>query len=449
MSCWFAVMSLVSAAELPAPIPVQGWLSDAGGAPLAGTFVADFRIYGDPDLAPEDELWSDDLNVAFDQGRFTAMLGSDAALDANVFASDQPRWLTVSVNGGAESQPILLGYVPFAAFAVRAASAATADDAAMLGGAARAAFVEESELAVGAGLSLSGTTFSLQSAVYDTPSELTAALGSTYLRPSDVGSGLTLTGGTFSLGTAAYDTPAEVQAAVGSTYVDAAGDTMTGNLFLPNSSLGIGVTTGPDARLQVKSGAADGVGPNLFRVSDNAGQYRFRVDQFHDVYLTNASNTDTVVLRNDGRIITNMGVTSRDWGKLIVRNDNTTVQANTMPFTAAQATQWYGQNFAYAGDGPDFYGRHGDCNGGPQANFFFDSDEGGAKGQYNFTIYNYLGQPAVAGTWSGWNTSLRDGGGVEQANGVGFVYFTLRWNGAEWTVEHMGGIVRTYVFECR
>lgn len=439
--------ALALAANIPAPIPVQGAITDATGAPRQGTAVTWFKIYSDPDLEPSDLVWSDDLTVGYTNGAFTALLGSDAALSDAVFSSGQPRWLTVTVDG-TESEGVLLGYVPFAVHAVRAASAATADDAALLGGANRAAFVEHSELGVGSGLTLTGTTYALATGVYDTPSELTTALGSTYLRPADVGSGLALTGTTFSVAAGVYDTPAELTGAVGGTYVDVAGDTMTGNL-LSTAAMGLGLSSGsPNAKLEVRSNVAEGAGGNLLRVSDQTAQFRFRVDQFYDAYLTSAAGSDTISLKNDGRVIAAQGYTSRNWGKLIVTNDAAGLQTG-MPITAAQAATLYGQNYAYVANPPDLYGRAGDCGSGNAGGYFFDGVDTDALGQYNFSIYNYSGQPALVGSWSGWNASLRNAANTELTNGVGTVFFTIRWNGSEWTLEHMNGIVNATVFECR
>jgi len=62
--------------------------------------------------------------------------------------------------------------------------------------------------------------------------------------------------------------------------------------------VGIGITN-PGAILDVNH--PDGT-TNVIRVSSGSGNYRFRVDQFFDMYMTNGSGTDRLAIKNDGTI---------------------------------------------------------------------------------------------------------------------------------------------------
>ncbi|MCM2352919.1 MAG: tail fiber domain-containing protein [Pseudobdellovibrio sp.] len=64
--------------------------------------------------------------------------------------------------------------------------------------------------------------------------------------------------------------------------------TATGNV-------GIGMIT-PGSKLDVKGDDAT----NTFRTTDAAGQFRTRIDQFYDFYMTNAAGTDTVIIKSSG-----------------------------------------------------------------------------------------------------------------------------------------------------
>ncbi len=84
------------------------------------------------------------------------------------------------------------------------------------------------------------------------------------------------------------------------------------NLFwdIANSQLGLG-TNAPGARLDVRPTnsqigilirAASSPANNLLRIEDDAAQYRWRVDQNFDMYVTNASGTDIGVWENGGDV---------------------------------------------------------------------------------------------------------------------------------------------------
>ena len=70
----------------------------------------------------------------------------------------------------------------------------------------------------------------------------------------------------------------------------------TNALVVTGSNVGIGLTN-PDAILDVSHTAGT---TNIIRVSNGAGSYRWRVDQFFNMFMTNASVVDTVGIYNNG-----------------------------------------------------------------------------------------------------------------------------------------------------
>ncbi|TXD34144.1 hypothetical protein FRC98_19090 [Lujinxingia vulgaris] len=109
-------------ADTPALFPVQGYLTDADGAPIDGQVDMRFSIYQEGD---ETALWSEIVEVTVDQGAFTYYLGSEQALSPDFFASAPSMTLGIKVGTDSEMSPrMALGSVPYAA---RASSAAVAD----------------------------------------------------------------------------------------------------------------------------------------------------------------------------------------------------------------------------------------------------------------------------------------------------------------------------------
>jgi hypothetical protein len=139
---WLAIVQ----AALAVSLPVQGVLVDGGGAPMDGTSVVTFKIWGgdadDPDL-----LWTGSVAVAFAGGAFATDLGLAATDPAAALASGDALWLSVT-HGGGESERTPVGFVPRSLYALNAS------DASALGGSDPSSWLHEDD--VGAGLELDG-----------------------------------------------------------------------------------------------------------------------------------------------------------------------------------------------------------------------------------------------------------------------------------------------------
>lgn len=106
----FTLLALAHAATLP----VQGFATDAGGAPVQGPQTVNFRIYDG-----STELWSDSVAVVFANGSFAAELGLGAAIDAS-WLSRPALKLSLALPGGAPSEPVAVGWTPRAHYASQA-----------------------------------------------------------------------------------------------------------------------------------------------------------------------------------------------------------------------------------------------------------------------------------------------------------------------------------------
>lgn len=167
-----------------AGVPVAGSLTAANGQPLDGSHVVTFCLHS---LARQtslgsSEIWCDDVDVAFVGGAFTAAL-SDGLDPAAVFDAWADVQLAVTV-GGVTSAPTPIGWVPYAAKSARSDVAHQAEDADRLGGKLPSAYTYS---ASGAGLALTGTTFSI------TQSALTPAWSNVVGRPT-AGTAISLAG---------------------------------------------------------------------------------------------------------------------------------------------------------------------------------------------------------------------------------------------------------------
>jgi hypothetical protein len=133
-------------------IPVTGALTDAAGLPMHGDATLQFRLYDAASATPDDQVFDESSVVHVERGQFTAMLGVDSLLpSAEVLAG--PLYLTTTI-AGVETAPVPVGWAP------RALHAANADT---LAGQPASAY----QYSAGAGLALSGTSFSADLGVLD------------------------------------------------------------------------------------------------------------------------------------------------------------------------------------------------------------------------------------------------------------------------------------------
>jgi len=114
----------LTAAQAPAIVPVQGFLTDSAGTPIDGTVTVRFGFYDGPsDPSP---VYSESQEVEVDEGFFDVYVGSVDALDLSIFDGGGAAYLGIQVESDAEMSPrIPVGTVPFAAYAERSGDAQT------------------------------------------------------------------------------------------------------------------------------------------------------------------------------------------------------------------------------------------------------------------------------------------------------------------------------------
>ena len=116
----------------------QGILKDSGG-PINGASQVTFLLY-DSEIGSA-PLWLETQTITFENGYFSAVLGSAAPLNSTIFAGPE-QWLGIRIGAAPELGPRLrMSSVPHAFQADTAASAANAD---LLDGLDSAAFLPQS-----------------------------------------------------------------------------------------------------------------------------------------------------------------------------------------------------------------------------------------------------------------------------------------------------------------
>jgi hypothetical protein len=111
-------------AEVPQLINYQGVLVDNDGIPVSsGDYQFNFKIYDTPTGGAH--IWTSGFQiVTIEDGVYTYLLGSNAQLPHDLFATDTIRWLGVTVGGDPEIDPrFRLTTTPYAYHALRADSA--------------------------------------------------------------------------------------------------------------------------------------------------------------------------------------------------------------------------------------------------------------------------------------------------------------------------------------
>ena len=107
--------SFAAEAAVPQVVTHQGRLFDGQGAPVVATQTIKFAIY-DLEVGGT-ELWSETIDVDFDEGYFSVRLGETTVLDEVVF-NGSVRWLGITVGNDAEMTPLAaIASVPYAMFA--------------------------------------------------------------------------------------------------------------------------------------------------------------------------------------------------------------------------------------------------------------------------------------------------------------------------------------------
>ena len=108
-------------AAAPRVLKFSGVLLDASGKPLSGEVEVTFALYKQE--GDEEALWTETQRMTADEhGGYTALLGVTQAtgIPAELFRSDEGRWLGVQVQGQAQQPRTLLVSVPYALKAVEA-----------------------------------------------------------------------------------------------------------------------------------------------------------------------------------------------------------------------------------------------------------------------------------------------------------------------------------------
>jgi hypothetical protein len=109
----FVLAPATAMAQVPGVIPIQGYLTDAEGAPYDAEVAARFNIYDAPTGGVE--LHSERITLPVTQGVFTAYIGSTTSLDLDAFRDHVALYLGIQVGADAEASPRLtFGSVPFA-----------------------------------------------------------------------------------------------------------------------------------------------------------------------------------------------------------------------------------------------------------------------------------------------------------------------------------------------
>src|SRR5271154_2998850 len=115
VSLTVAQTSSQTASALPRLVRFGGTVKDLNGNPLTGVVGITFALYSEQSGGAA--LWLETQNVTADNtGHYTALLGSTKpdGLPAELFTSEQARWVGVQVSGQAEQPRVLLVSAPYA-----------------------------------------------------------------------------------------------------------------------------------------------------------------------------------------------------------------------------------------------------------------------------------------------------------------------------------------------
>src|SRR3984885_4873660 len=136
-----AQTSAQPASAPPRLVRFGGTAKDLNSNPLTGVVGITFALYSEQNGGAS--LWLETQNVTADSnGHYTVLLGSTKpdGLPADLFISEQARWVGVQVSGQAEQPRVLLVSAPYAL---------KAGDAETIGGLPPSPFVLASPMAIG------------------------------------------------------------------------------------------------------------------------------------------------------------------------------------------------------------------------------------------------------------------------------------------------------------
>ena len=100
--------------DVPDFLTHQGRLFDDMGVPITDTLDVTFTLYDGPGVGAN-VLWTETQSVDFDEGYYSAELGSVTAIDVDALFDGSARWLGVAVDADPEMTPrATVGSVPYA-----------------------------------------------------------------------------------------------------------------------------------------------------------------------------------------------------------------------------------------------------------------------------------------------------------------------------------------------
>ncbi len=164
-----AQTSTQTASALPRLVRFGGAVKDLNGSPLTGVVGVTFALYSEQSGGAP--LWLETQNATADStGHYTVLLGSTKpdGLPAELFTSEQARWVGVQVSGQAEQPRVLLVSAPYAL---------KAGDAETIGGLPPSAFVLAAPAAIGSASASSPNASTAQSVSPATTSDVTTTGG--------------------------------------------------------------------------------------------------------------------------------------------------------------------------------------------------------------------------------------------------------------------------------
>jgi hypothetical protein len=164
-----AQTSTQTLSALPRLVRFSGTVKDLNGTPLSGVVGMTFAFYSEQNGGAP--LWLETQNSTADStGHYTVLLGSTKpdGLPAELFTSEQARWVAVQVSGQAEQPRVLLVSAPYAL---------KAGDAETIGGLPPSAFVLAAPVVIGPAAVSSPDASTAASVSPATTSDVTTAGG--------------------------------------------------------------------------------------------------------------------------------------------------------------------------------------------------------------------------------------------------------------------------------